>query len=199
MHPEAIPGIGQPDAVAYRYGAELRRMIFELGLTHITLVSAQELQGLNSGLSSEASEEEHIAALSETRARLLAHTVSGYDLDAELKFNVRSLETYLRYMKLLEAELDGHPCMKGEDGKLLGNLAQKKIRKHTARVMLGAGLVGNLLTVFDDLMKFSARSSRTSSILNILGRSASAVTPRTTPVPDTPSTCFLVRPEQFIL
>jgi len=126
--------------IPYRYSLELRRMVSELGLTHVTAVCPFELLDPSSGVSeAKMTEEEYTARLPALHAEFNSHEVPGFDLEEALKTEIGTLRTYLGYTKFLEAELEGQACIEMKDGKKVGKIAQTKARKAIAKKMLIAG------------------------------------------------------------
>lgn len=136
----------RPAHVPFRYSLELRRMIAELNLTHLSMISPFQLIDRSSSLSEATmTEEEYVMRLPELRARFFEHKLPGFDLEEVLQNDIGSLRTYLGYTKFLEYELEGQPCMEFEGGKKLSKTSQVKVRKRISKAMMEAGAVRFLL------------------------------------------------------
>lgn len=136
----------RPDYIPHRYSLELRRMINELNLTHLYAVCPFELIDPDSGLSeANMSEEEYVSRIPEVRACFKAHEIPGFDIEEALIQDVGTLRTYLGYVKFLEAELAGQPCVEMDNGKKASGMKQKKARKQISKNMLIDGAVSSSL------------------------------------------------------
>lgn len=98
--------------MVYQYNAELRRLISELGLTHISFVRVADLLDPASGFTEDnLTEEEYVSSIPGLRARFLAHEVPGFDVENALKTDVGVSNTYRGYVKFLA---DGFAASKDE-------------------------------------------------------------------------------------
>lgn len=110
----------QSDSVVYKYNAELRSLISELGLSHISFVRVADLLDPTPGIFEDVmTEEEYVSSVPGVRARFLAHQLPGLDLESALKTQTGVRNTFKGYLKFLE---DAYTSSKEERESIAKNM-----------------------------------------------------------------------------
>lgn len=138
--------LGVTDSTAFRYNAELRRMVSSLQLRHISFV---RVQGLLSGRRkssylSDLSEAEYLFNAPITREQFLSTDIGNYDAEAHIKSDEGALRTYRGYLRFLKLDLEGRDAqvLKKSSGNqaeqaYLSRKTREKLLSTIAKRMMG--------------------------------------------------------------
>ena len=137
------------DRTAYRYNAELRKMVKDLKLTHIVFVRVQELLANNhaTGDIVDMNEDDYLVRAPKTREEFLATDIGNWDVEEQLKTDEGTLRTYRGYLRFLKLDLEERQNLPAENEteglsfKGLSRKAREKVIGGIAKKMMGNGAV----------------------------------------------------------
>ena len=141
--------LGVTDSTAYRYNAELRRMVKDLKLSHINFVRVQELisNKHQTGDIVDMSEDDYVVQAPKTREAFLATDIGNWDVEEQIKTDEGTLRTYRGYLRFLKLDLESqqHLGVEGDKGgpsfQRLSRKAKEKVIGNIAKEMMGNGAV----------------------------------------------------------
>ena len=136
------------DSIAYKYNAELRKMVNDLKLSHINFVRVQELVSDQHTTSDivDVSEDDYVVQAPKTRQAFLATDIGNWDVEEKLKTDEGILRTYRGYLRFLKLDLEPRQNFTVEDKEVasfveLSGKAQRRVIGSVAKQMLGNGAV----------------------------------------------------------
>ena len=157
--------LGVTDSTAFKYNAELRRVVKDLKLSHIRFVRVQELisNKHKTGDIVDMSEADYLVQAPKTREEFLATDIGNWDVEEQLKTDEGTLRTYRGYLRFLKLDLEDRNNLPVEDDKEgasfqgLSRKAKEKIIGGIAKKMMGNGAVSIVISMTTDVL-FSRRS-----------------------------------------
>ena len=172
------------DSTAFKYNAELRRIVKDLKLSHIRFVRVQELISNNhkTGDIVDMSETDYLVQAPKTREEFLGTDIGNWDVEEQLKTDEGTLRTYRGYLRFLKLDLEDRNNLPVENDKEgasfqgLSRKAKEKIIGNIAKKMMGNGAVSIVIILTTDIVLLLAAFSifsRFSSVSPLLSESHS--------------------------
>jgi hypothetical protein len=137
------------DSTAYKYNAELRKMVKDLKLTHIAFVRVQDLISSKdkTGDIVDMSEDDYVVQAPKTREAFLATDIDNWNVEEQIKTDEGTLRTYRGYLRFLKLDLEDRQTLpldnakEGASFRGLSRKAKEKIIGNIAKKMMGNGAV----------------------------------------------------------
>jgi len=137
------------DSTAYKYNAELRKMVKDLKLKHIAFVRVQELVSSKekTGDIVDMSEDDYVVQAPKTREAFLATDIDNRNIEEQIKTDEGTLRTYRGYLRFLKLDLEDRQTLpldndkEGASFRGLSRKAKEKIIGNIAKKMMGNGAV----------------------------------------------------------
>ena len=154
--------LGVTDSTAFKYNAELRRMVKDLKLSHINFVRVQELisNKHQSGDIVDMSEDDYVVQAPKTRKAFLATDIGNWDVEEQIKTDEGTLRTYRGYLRFLKLDLENQEHLAADDekggasfrglsrkakDKAIGNIAKKMMSNGAVSVILHLARMSHLI------------------------------------------------------